>query len=169
MSKGTLLYPTPFILGLPGDTIMTGSVGPGVAVWPSASRAIYVPLRITTTQRLKSVAVWCTATGSSTYDLGLYDVGPAERLASSGSQSLVAASVNTWTLTNPILLEAGHRYYIGMAAGSTSASFARYNPSVNQMRMGGYAQEAAALPLPATATPAQSASGYVPMLALTFV
>lgn len=160
---------SPYIVAMPAEMAGYTGLSVGTSAWPAANRALYVPLFVPSTQRLKTVSVWCAATGSGTFDLGLYDGLGTTLLGSMGSTALVATSVNTWTPTNPILVEAGVRYYLGMSASSATSTFVRVNPNVSAARGGGLAQQATAHPLPSTATPAQVASAYAPVFALTFV
>lgn len=160
--------PSPWMVPLPEETLSQSSgFNPGVAAWPGANRGLYIPIGLPVNQRLKSMSCYCAVTNSANFDLGLYDAA-GNRLASLGSTAL-SVGVNTWTPPNPTLLLAGTSYFVAMAAASTSSTFARITPNTSPLRAGGFAQQASALALPATATFAQMASAYVPLIVLNFV
>jgi hypothetical protein len=161
------LLPSPWFLGLSHDAIMLAgsatSLGTGSAA--AANRAFYAYFTLPCSQLLTAVSFNCTVTSSGNYDLALYDAKTNVRLASKGSTALTTGTV-TWTLSEPILLEAGRGYYIGWVV--SAGTFGRHTSSILKLRASGHAQEASALPLPATATPVQCATAFEPYLALVF-
>jgi hypothetical protein len=136
--------------------------------WPAANRAIYHPMFFPMTGRISAIAIVCAVTGSGTFDLGIYDETCTNRLQSLGSTSLVAG-INTWTLASPFLVPSGKQFYVAMSASTISATFLRQATVIVPLRAMGVAQQATAHPLPATATPAQVTSTYLPPFGLTFV
>lgn len=160
--------PSPYLVTTPLEVANWSNISPAVGLWPSANRAIYVPFRLRSTQRIKTVSIWCTI-GAGNFDLGLYNSLGTGLLASLGSTALTAAAINTWTPANPILIEAGVRYYLGMSCSTATSSFARMQPSLLSLRAGGLAQQATAHPLPNPAVPAQIVSLQTPIFALAFV
>lgn len=161
--------PSPYVVSAPQEVAFWGGLVVATSAWPTANRALWTSLHLPSTVRLNSVSVWCGATGSGTFDLGIYDSLGTTRMASLGSTSLVATSINTWTLATPILLEAGVRYYLGMSCSTVSATIRRMAPTALSLRAAGAFQQATAHPLPAPSTPAQATSAYTPVFALTFV
>lgn len=161
--------PSPYIVNVPLAVAVVASPAFAASAWPSANRALYTPLCLPSTQRIKTIGVWCSVTGSGTFDIGIYAADGVTLLASMGSTSLVGTSVNLWTPANPLLIEAGVRYNLAMSCSTASAQFVRTAPAVTFLRGGGIAQMATAHPLPATFVPAQVAAAYAPVFALTFV
>jgi hypothetical protein len=159
--------PVPWLVPVPADTkALEGSVTlNGGGAWPSANRAIYVPFSVPYTMLLKSMGFVAT-TASGNYDLGIYDATCTTRLVSSGAQG-IGANLNTFTLTTPLLLEAGVRYYVAMSCSSTPA-LVRWTPQLESLRLSGAMQEASAHPLPATATGIVVASSYMPGIVFDF-
>jgi hypothetical protein len=154
------------------DDIQVAALGNVIAYavggYIASNRAVYRPLVLPSTQRLTSVAVHCTTTGSGTFDLGIYDAAGTTRLQSMGSTSL-AAGVNTWTLTTPLLIPGGELFWLGMSCSTNTATFIRQATPLVMLRPMGVTQEATAHPLPATATPVQVAGTFLPTFALRFV
>jgi hypothetical protein len=162
--------PTPWYLPVPRSVLVdAGSVGqPTTAAWPAANRALYIPFKLPQTVLLGSVSFF-TAASAGNFDAAIYDSACATQLVAQGSAA-ASTGKNTWTLTTPYLLEAGTRYYLGLVCSSTSTTALRYiGQSAQAQRLAGYAQEAAALPLPATATPAQFATAYIPVVFFDFI
>lgn len=162
--------PQPYLIIGPLEVAPWATLAFSAAVWPAANRAIYFPLRLPVTVLLKSVSIWVSVATAGTFDLGLYAGDGTTRLDSMGSTTMVAASINTWTLATPILVEAGVRYYLGMSCSTAStATILRQNLIITAMRGIGASQQATAHPLPSPAVPAQTTTAYAPMFALTFV
>lgn len=102
-------------------------------------------------------------TASGNIDVGVYadsSGSPAGRLASSGSVACPAAGPQIVSFTGSINLVAGTTYWFAMACSTTAATFAGNtlaSASMLQAPTGGKAsafEQATALPLPASATPA---------------
>jgi hypothetical protein len=162
--------PSPWLLGATPEAL-TGSnviLWSGGVAWPLANRAYYRPMYFPATVRIASVAIACTATGSGTFDLGIYDETCTNRLQSLGSTALIAGQ-NTWTLTVPFLLPAGKMVWLAMSCSTVSATFQRQPiPTVGARAMG-MGMQATAHPLPSTATPAQiSGTTFLPAFGVSF-
>lgn len=128
--------------------------------WWNGNYAAYYPLLVPTVCVAKRL--WWTngATVSASYnvDVGIYaDAGfaPAAKLVSTGSTAQGTASeVQFVDITDTVL--APGRYWLAMTASSTSATF--FYTSLGTMYNALFCfQQATALPLPATATAAESA------------
>lgn len=141
--------------GLPDNTF-------GSAVWPSANLAIYIPFSVPCDVHMYALRARGTnATGN--YDIGIYDENYT-RLASKGSTALSNAVLE---LSAEIQLRAGKSYWMAMVCSSGSGTVLRASPgSANRGITNGFAQEASALPLPATATPVDCTVNYLPMMVL---
>lgn len=149
------LQPSSALFGVPTDQY-------AAFLWPSANRAIYVPLSVPADAKV--YALWAQG-GNSTgnYDLGFY-AADGTRVANKGSTALSAAKLE---LLFDYELRAGLTYYMALALSSTSGSAFAYNPG-SAARVAGQsiAQQASAIPMPTTMTPATPADPYVPLLAV---
>jgi hypothetical protein len=142
------------------DTLMDSwlpDYGPvdSAAAWGTAGLAIYVPLRIPS--RVVVLKLWCAsgATAAGNVDMALYNaagglVVAATGTAKGGSMELVFDVTDT--PVGPGL------YYVALSSDSTTASFVGYLPAAPLPLAYGVLTEAAAYPLPATATFAASQS-----------
>lgn len=133
--------------------------------WPTANKAFYVHIRIEKPFLLGSLW-WINgnnATGNA--DVGIFDGTTYKKLASSGSTARSGTSVLQKVSVGPILLPPGD-YLLGHAASSTSGVSVMMSVATQlNCDLGGVTEEAAAFPLPATATPVQTTAGFVaPMI-----
>lgn len=139
---------------------------PGSAVWPAANRAIFVPFALA--GQYPVVKVWWAngAAVAGNVDCGVYSVDGTLLLSAGSTAQAGTSIVQSVTLGTPVLLEAGS-YYMALAASSASAQFLRQpNATIAGMQLCGMAQQASALPLPATFTLATVASQYVPFFGI---
>lgn len=122
----------------------------------AANQALYCPVTFPISATIYSVSFAAT-NGTGNYDLGIYDAG-FRRLASTGSTAMTAAGVKTLAFTD-IYVEAGETLYVGGAWSNTGARFlCESATSLPIVIASGSAEEASALPLPATATPVTPAA-----------
>lgn len=155
-----------------GIAIGTPGAG-GSQAWPSNNLAIYMPWTAPFDATIATLMFHCTAGNSAgrNYDIGIYDYESLAKLSSSGS-TLCAANLNTWTANQAV--EGGQRYYIALSMTTTSLSVFGYNPGDASatrvmLRLLGWAEEASAVPLPSTATPAQTSFAKIPFVTVTLV
>jgi hypothetical protein len=122
----------------------------------AANQAMYCPVTFPCDATIYNVSFVAT-NGTGNYDLGLYDAS-YRRLASTGSTAMSAAGVKTLTFPD-IRVKAGTTLYVGVVWSSISARMiCQANTTVVIMTALGIAEEASALPLPATATPVMVAA-----------
>ncbi len=176
----------PFDSGAPG-----GSTGPpydmfgtvqlfpeainswGSAAWDVANRALYIPFILPddmTCNKLFYVTGGTTTGGGSTLDIGIYDAS-GTRLVSTGSTAYNQNNNNTHTVIDvaDTALTGNTLYYLAFVGSSTSASilFTRWDTGANGSSFLGCYMETSALPLPATATFAQTTtSRIIPMIGI---
>jgi hypothetical protein len=129
------------------------------AAWTVANGAFYFPLAIQRTMVARRLwwANGATVSASYNVDVGLYlDAGqkPGARLVSSGSTAQGTASTLQFVDIADTAVPAGV-VWLGMACSSTSATFFRTSLAGGAADAALGFQEASALPLPATATPAE--------------
>ncbi len=142
---------------------LTGQTSHASAAWPTANKAIYIPVIFRYPATLTSIT-YVAGNGTGNYDLGLYDGYSKLKLASSGSTAVTAAGGKTLTFTTPIRVEAGWLYYAAVAVSSTSGAAFKGAPTVNTAITCGLAEQTTALPLPATMAPATISSAYMPII-----
>lgn len=139
-----------------GGTLTAG------AVWPAANRAIYVPVAVETRCTAYQMS-FTVATQSGNYDIGIYDV-TGKRLVSKGSTAVPAAGFALADITDTDLSPGV--YFLALNVDNTTASIFR-GSSLNGecLRSCGVQQQAVgAIALPSTATFANPASSYVPLI-----
>jgi hypothetical protein len=147
----------PYLDEFPPFTPLTAAT----ATWPSANRAIFVPFFFPVSATIYSINFWA-GNGTGNYDLGLYTEA-LERIASSGSTAMSAAG-NKSLLLGEYRLGAGKKHHAALALSSASGQAMRLAAGVgSQLAVVQVGQQASALPLPATATPAIAASAYCPV------
>lgn len=136
------------------------------ATWPAANRALFLPFTITAPYLVQRVWWANGATVNGNVDCGIYS-SDGTKLASVGSTAQVGTSVvQSVALAAPLLLLPGS-YYMALVLSSATATVIRTSAAVAACQMMGMAQQATALPLPATATFATIASAALPLFGIT--
>lgn len=133
--------------------------------WPSANRAIYIPLDILEPTTIVKIGWVNGGTASGNVDLGIYRASDLALIVSTGSTAQGTISVAQEVNIADTTLGVGE-YLIGFAVDNTTATFARSGVDVRSLRMAGITQQASAFPLPSTAVPAAAASSYLPLVTL---
>lgn len=155
---------SPFSFGWsPLSTMMALSALPSSGAFDTAGRAAYYPILVPTTCIIRRLWWANGSTVSATYnvDVGVYaDSGyaPGVRLVSTGSTAQGTASQIQFVDVTDVTLPPG-RYWLAIVCSSTSASFFRAVLSSNAFNAAMRLDETSALPLPATATATEAASG----------
>ena len=152
---------------LPGAQISSLNLSAAAASAGVANQAYYQPFVMPYTATLLSMSFSCLANTNS-HDLGIYQ--GTTRLTSRGPTASVAASVNTWTLGTPIVLQEGVQYFAAFATAGTKtvtrfAGTSLVNPRTGRMIQTGLT--ANTLPNPAVFAVA-AADGVIPVLKLIF-
>lgn len=156
------------ILNYSSDSIWSFSAtGFASAAYPAANRALFFPFRLYlpfTATRMFSFT-GATVAGTNHIDFGIYTLN-GNLIVSTGSTLLVGANtVQAVAFAAATPLNPG-TYYMAIATDGTDTFFRK---SVNAQieRIIGKYQQAAAFPLPATATFATPASAYVPIVGIS--
>lgn len=155
--------PTLLPIGVDGAIPVLPTTAFSSAVWPSAALAIYMPVAVYRPTLITRL-FWQNgaAVGNGTADLGLYDAA-GTLLVKTGPTTTAVANVPQ-SIDVPDTLIGPGTFYLGLSFESASDSTFRVNTwGAELLRMFGFAQEAAAHPLPLTATFAAMAQAYVPM------
>jgi hypothetical protein len=127
-------------------------------VFEAANRAVYLPILVPTTCVVRRLwwANGATVSASYNVDVGIYlDAGykPGTRLLSTGSTAQGTASQVQFVDVTHTPLAPG-RYWLAIACSSGSATFFRITPTYGDEML--RFQQATAMALPSSATPAQS-------------
>lgn len=139
---------------------MNASAG-GAAVWPSANRAIYIPVLIEDFVTAYQMA-FEVVTQSGNYDVGIYDE-LGVRLVSLGSTAVPAAGIATANITDTPLTPGV--YFLAMACNNTTVSVRRQSTgTVGSNTVSGLQDQDTAFALPSTATFSAPAAVYYPNL-----
>lgn len=145
---------------------LSNTVAATSQVWPSANLAIYIPFAVEAPYHVRMVW-WAngTTTIAGNVDVGVYgDDGTL--LLSAGSTAQATATVcQSVTLGTEVLLSPG-AYYMAMSSSSGTATFMQANTTLRYVQTFGGAQQATALPLPATATFAAFAQARIPVFGI---
>jgi hypothetical protein len=150
---------------LANDTILSNLTLTVGAAWPAANLAIYIPFRILTPATATTMFV--THNGGNQIDVGIYDA-ELNRRVSSGSVAPVVVDFLAVVDIADTVLEPGV-YYMALALDNNVRSVRRFQPVVGQIYGGaGCAQQAAAFPLPAVATPVTFTQRYIPVFGILF-
>lgn len=143
--------------------IIQGGVGGG-AVWPSANRAIYMPVLVESYVTAYQIAFEVT-TQSGNYDVGIYDE-LGTRLINKGSTAVPAAGIATADITDTPLTPG--LYWLAMAIDNGTAAVVRQTASstVGALTVHGLQDQDTAFALPSTATFSAPAAAYWPIMAV---
>lgn len=154
-------------IGLHGlyQTLTTGGGTPASAAWPTAAKAFYIPFVVTepTTFDRAFVANGAVATGD--IDIGIFTTPGFVKIASTGAFNQVGTgAVQFANLAVEVYLKRGI-YLMGISLSSATGTTLRINVGTDPGLTNsiGVKEETSAHPLPATATPVQTANGYLPL------
>lgn len=129
-----------------------GAVTPASSTWPVANLAVFIPFALRTPYLVKRLWWANGATANGNVDCGIYSAGGTLLTSTGSTAQSGTAVVQSVALGTPLLLSPG-AYYMALASSSTTATFIQAtNGSIQSEQMCGLAQQASALPLPATAT-----------------
>lgn len=135
--------------------------------WGTANLAIFTPIFLPYRYPVRNLFVYNFATVAGNVDIGLY-TDDLTKIVSSGSVAMAGASTMQFFAVN-VVLDPGC-YYIGFTSSSTTATFgAAAIGTATRERYMGLLQQATALPLPATITPAAVAQARIPQVGFTWL
>lgn len=137
------------------------------AVWPSANRAIFLPVEIAVPRLVKQLAWLNGAAVSGNVDAGIYDLAGNRIVSVGGVAQTGTTTIQIADITDTMLRPGV--YFLALVLDNTTGAIRRINTiGTNFMRVGGIQQASTAYPLPSTVTLANPASAYVPLMALAF-
>lgn len=150
-----------------GVEMLSQFTSPASATWPSANRALLIPILLDQRVTIKKLFCHNGAAVSGNIDLAIYNAGYT-RLVSAGSTAQSGTSNLQVVDTTDITLAPG-RYWFGVAMDNTTGTMVRADTSSVALRPFGVSQMASAFALPATFTPATVAASYLPLVGFTCV
>lgn len=142
------------------DTVTTyGSTGwghllaslSGSGAYPATNLAIYVPVRVRQAVIVRKLWVACTATGTDTVDLGVYNAAGTQVVSVTEAAKVISDEL-VIDVSPDVALSPG-LYYMAMSCASNTATFLRYITTAPLLAGLGVRTEAlGSVTLPATAT-----------------
>lgn len=137
--------------------------------WPSANMAVYIPFWLPWPYTVRRV-FWMNGSSVTTVnvDFGIYNAD-GTLIYSTGSTARSGASALQYVAPTAFVLSPGS-YYFGYSCSSTTTNRGGSGalPALSgHFAMAGIQQEASALPLPATMTPATVANPVLPLCGIT--
>lgn len=134
--------------------------------WPTANKAVYVPIVIS--RPILITNMWCTngATANSNIDIGLYDKS-GTRIINMGATAQ-SGTLNTQIFNITDTLIGPGDFYLGMSFSATTGTVVA-SPTIGAafLVMCSVMEQASAHALPANATFATSTFTWVPIFGLT--
>lgn len=156
--------------------LMDNSTSSVSAAYPAAQRAYYYPVIISqpcVAYRL----FWLNGAtvGTDNFQVGLYrdndsgDDGPGTAIVRGTSTLSAGANICQFDNITDTAIPAG-RVWVAIWGSGTTATLFRHLPSASLIRnMSGYLESSLAGGLPATATPAQNTTPYIPIFGFTTI
>jgi hypothetical protein len=157
-----------YMLGTPGHVLIGGANNVGNFSWQT-NVAVYLPLYLPWPYNVRRVFWVNGANATGNADVGIYTPG-GTKLYSSGSTGASGALVPQYVTPSPDLLLGAGPYFLAWTDDSTtSKAYGIDGTLVTALigRIAGLYQQATALPLPATMTPAAYAAVGAPMIGIT--
>ncbi len=137
------------------------------AAWPSANRAILIPVVVQVPLTAYKIAIYNGATVAGTVSVGIYRIVDyttnLPQLVEARAAMSGASQVQTFDITDTPLLPG--LYAIGMSSDSSTATFFRATTSSLVLGAAGVQQSvSASYPLPSTIATGNPASAYLPAI-----
>lgn len=152
----------PYVPDVYAQLLAGGSAAMASGTWPTANKAIYVPVIFPYPAQIYSLA-FVAANGTGNYDLGFYDGYSKSKIQSTGSTAMTAAGAKKMTFTQDYRVDPGKVYYAALALSSASGSIERNNSILAALIALGCGEQLTALPLPDPMVPVTSSSAYLPL------
>lgn len=124
--------------------------GTTAATWPTASMAIYVPIKVRRPVIVKKLAISNGATASGEVDLGIYNTAGTRLVSVGGSSQLGTSTEQVFDVTDTTLQPG--IYYLAAVLDNTLGTVVADADAAPLCASYGVLTEASAYPLPATAT-----------------
>lgn len=154
---------------LAGQTCLSGSSVGGLVGWPAANRAIYIPFEIDVPLVAQKMVYGISTIAAGNFDMGIYSE-TGTRLVSTGSTALPGSGTfQSVTITSTTLVPG--TYFMAMNVDTGTPTFNRVGglPAGTLQMCGVQQQAVGAVTLPSTATFANPASAFLPVIGVAFV
>ena len=142
------------------------AVAPGSTAWPSANRALYVPVCLPGRFVVRSIFLANGATVSGNIDLGIYDAGGARIVSTGSTAQSGTTALQIIVLGTPIILTSGN-YYMACAIDNITATATAWADTLLQTQHYGMLQQDTAFVLPASATFAACTATFSPQMGIS--
>lgn len=156
--------------------LMDNSTTAASATWPTANRAYYYPVVIS--QPCVAYRFWWlngATVGTNNFQVGLYrdndsgTDGPGTSIVLGTSTLSAGANICQFDNITDTAIPAG-RIWLAIWGNGTTATLFRHAPNAAREReINGYLESGIAGGLPATATPAQNNTPYIPIFGFTTI
>lgn len=148
--------------------IAAGQSANNATAWPAVNQAIYVPVVVPAPIKIFQMGLWVVVTATGNVDVGIYD-NVGNKIVSSGSTAIGAsATIQVFNITDTVL-NPGTYFLASWCSTITTATFQNVLANATCARAGGYQiQSSLASGLPTTATFANPAGGYTPVVVATY-
>ena len=136
------------------------------AVYPTAGLGLFIPFTLTQNIVIRQLFAYIGGVASSGVCVAVYD-SCWNRICTSGSTATgTINAIQAFDITD--VSTGPGNYYIAISASTATQSFFSCAMAANIFpALTGMFQQAAAYPLPSTATPVQIAGNYIPVIGLT--
>src|SRR3990167_5092199 len=133
----------------------------GSTSWPTASMGIFVPMKILEPVTVVQLFIETGTSAAGNVDVGIYDKGGSQ-ITNFGSTQVASATSFMLFNINDVTLNPG-LYYFAMSMTDTNANtHVGFAPAAGLCRALGVVAQAAAVPLPSTATFAATSEARIP-------
>jgi hypothetical protein len=140
-----------FANGAVGTIGASGGIA-GAVAWPAANLALYQPFSLPFPYSIKRLMIGRGTGGLGNWSLGIYDKEGASIYLSGGfAASGGTTQIQYHTVTTPFTLDPGE-YFFGVSSDTTASKGLGENLGATRTPLFGAYEEAAAYPLPSTAT-----------------
>lgn len=158
----------PKLLTLPRPDPMFVGETFGDNVWPTANKAIFIPVYLSEAKTVDKIHLANGSVVSGNVDVGLYDAS-GTRLVNKGSTAQSGTNVEqVYDITNQAL-SAKTLYYVAIAMDNVTGRLYSINAAKHGLYdAGGLFEQATAFALPSPATFAAITVDYVPLVVLEF-
>lgn len=136
---------------------LSGFQAGGSATWPTANLALYVPFRLAKPTVISSAFFESGAAASGNFDIGVYSADGTKIVSTGSTANAVTSGFKTVSLSSTEL--GAGLFYLALAINNTTQAVLRSSPALTTLATLGWAQQASAFPLPATATMATVLGG----------
>lgn len=160
LGAGALQVITPMSPGGPASGF--GAFTVASRTWPAGDKAIYSPLTIDHPVIARKLIWTSGSVVAGNADIGLYDAG-GRRLVSQGSVLVVGTNtLEVYDISPDLYLDVGTFYLALVMSSVVCQVYAGTTTNAEGGQIIGQFEQASALPLPATATPASmSSAGFL--------